>query len=52
MDRKDKLLLNRELMDLLLKDTKDDDQYFNRLLYALQLISSALNRFEIMEWGD
>ncbi len=46
MDRKTKAILHKELMDLLLKDIQNDNDFFNRLLYALQIISNELNRFE------
>ena len=46
MDRKAKAILHKELIDLLLKDTQDDDDFFDRLLYALQIISNELNRFD------
>lgn len=43
-DEKDEL--RRELIDLLLKNTKNDSEYFNRLVYALQCISTNLRYFE------
>lgn len=46
MDRKNKAVLHKELIDLLLKDTQNDDDFFSRLLYALQIISNELNRFD------
>lgn len=46
MDRKTKAVLHKELIDLLLKDTQNDDEFFSRLLYALQVISNELNRFD------
>lgn len=46
MDRKTKSIIHKELIDLLLKDTQNDDDFFNKLLYALQVISNELNRFE------
>lgn len=46
MDRKAKSILHYELIDLLLKDTQTDDDFFSRLLYALQIISTELNRFD------
>lgn len=46
MDRKAKTFLHKELIDLLLKDTQNDDEFFSRLLYALQIISNELSRFD------
>lgn len=46
MDRKAKSIMHKELIDLLLKDTQNDDDFFSRLLYALQIISNELNRFD------
>lgn len=46
MDRKAKSIMHMELIDLLIKDTQTDDEFFNRLLYALQIISTELSRFE------
>lgn len=46
MDRKTKAVLHKELINLLLKDTQNDDDFFSRLLYALQIISNELNRFD------
>lgn len=46
MDRKAKSVMHKELIDLLLKDTQDDDDFFSRLLYALQIISNELSRFD------
>lgn len=45
MDRETKSIMHKELIDLLIKDTQNDDEFFNRLLYALQIISNELNRF-------
>jgi hypothetical protein len=46
MDRKAKSVMHKELIDLLLKDTENDDDFFSRLLYALQVVSNELNRFD------
>ncbi len=46
MDRKAKASLHKELIDLLLKDTQSDDEFFSRLLYALQIVSNELNKFD------
>lgn len=46
MDRKAKAFLHKELIDLLLKDVQNDNEFFSRLLYALQIISNELNRFD------
>lgn len=46
MDRKAKSIMHKELIDLLVKDTQNDDEFFSRLLYALQIISDELNRFD------
>jgi hypothetical protein len=46
MDRKAKAVMRKELIDLLLKDVKSDDEFFSRLLYALQVISNELNGFD------
>lgn len=46
MNLKEKSIMHRELIELLVKDVKNDEEYFNRLLYALQIISSELNCFE------
>jgi len=46
MDRKTKAILHKKLIDLLLEDTQNDDEFFSRLLYALQIISNELNRFD------
>ena len=46
MDRKAKTFLHKELIDLLLKDTQNDDEFFSKLLYALQIISNELSRFD------
>lgn len=46
MDRKTKSIMHKELIDLLVKDTQNDDEFFSRLLYALQIISNELNRFD------
>ena len=47
MDGKAKLTMHMELIDLLLKDVQSDDEFFYRLLYALQTISDELNRFNV-----
>lgn len=47
MDRKGKSIMHKELIDLLTKDTQTDDDFFNRLLYALQIISVELSEFDI-----
>lgn len=47
MDRKEKQTLHKELIDLLLKDTESDAEFFNRLLYALQIVSNELSYFEM-----
>ena len=44
MDRRAKAVLHEELIELLTKDTEDDDEFFCRLLYALQIISNELSR--------
>lgn len=46
MDRKTKVVLHKELIALLVKDNPNDDEFFNRLVYALQIISNELSRFE------
>lgn len=46
MDRKAKSVMHKELIDLLLKDTQNDDEFFSRLLYALQIVSNELSRFD------
>lgn len=46
MDRKAKSIMHKELIDLLVKDTQNDDEFFSRLLYALQIISNELSRFD------
>ena len=46
MDRKEKSIMHKELIDLLVNNAKNDEEYFNRLLYALQIISTELNYFE------
>ena len=46
MERKEKQELHKKLIDLLLENTNDDTDFFNRLLYGLQIISHELNRFE------
>lgn len=46
MDRKTKAILHKELIDLLLKDTQNDDEFFSKLLYTLQIISNELNKFD------
>lgn len=46
MNRQVKSTMHKELMDLLTKDTQNDDEFFSRLLYALQIISNELNRFD------
>ncbi len=46
MDRKTKSIMHKELIDLLVKDTQNDDEFFSRLLYALQIVSNELNRFD------
>ena len=51
MDRKAKSVMHKELIDLLLKDTQNDDDFFSRLLYALQIISDELNRFDEKNGG-
>lgn len=49
MDKKTKAILHHELIDLLLKDTQNDDDFFSRLVYALKIISDELNRFDFNE---
>lgn len=46
MNRKTKAILHNELIDLLLKDAQNDDEFFSRLVYALKVISDELNRFD------
>ena len=46
MDRKAKSIMHKELIDLLVKNTQNDNEFFSRLLYALQIISNELNRFD------
>ena len=46
MDRKAKAIMHKKLIDLLLEDTQNDDDFFSRLLYALQIISNELNHFD------
>lgn len=46
MDRKAKSIMHKELIDLLVKDIQDDDEFFSKLLYALQIISDELSRFD------
>jgi len=46
MNQKEKSVMHKELIDLLVKNIKNDEEYFSRLLYALQIISSELNYFE------
>lgn len=46
MNRKTKSVMHKELIDLLVKDTQNDDEFFSKLLYALQIISNELNRFD------
>ena len=46
MDKKVKSIIHKELIDLLAKNTQNDDDFFSRLLYALQIISNELSRFD------
>lgn len=46
MDRKAKQILHKELIDLLTKDADNDSVFFNRMLYALQIISNELSYFK------
>lgn len=46
MNRKTKAILHKELIDLLVKDNPNDDEFFSRLIYALQIISNELSRFD------
>lgn len=46
MDRKVKSVMHKELIDLLVKDAQNDDEFFSRLLYALQIISNELIEFD------
>ena len=46
MNQNEKSIMHKELIDLLVKNIKNDEEYFSRLLYALQIISSELNYFE------
>lgn len=47
MTRQEKAILHHELIILLNKDVKDDDDFFNRLLYSLEIISKELSYYTI-----
>ena len=46
MNAKEKGMMHSELIELLTKNIKNDEEYFSRLLYALHIISNELNYFE------
>lgn len=45
-ERKEKSQFHHNLVELLTRDVKNDDELFNRLLWALERISLELSRFE------
>ena len=45
MTRKEKAKLHNDLMEIL-TDCEDDTDFFNRLVYALEIIAGALSRWE------
>lgn len=46
MDRNEKQNLRIALIEVLTRDVTDDKEFFNKLLYALHIISNELNQFE------
>ena len=46
MNRQEKQELHKKLIDLLLENTTDDTDFFNRLIYSLYIISNELKNFE------
>lgn len=45
-ERKEKANFHHELISLLTKNTNNDEDFFKRLLWALERISLELSRFE------
>ena len=46
MDRYEKRDLHTKLINLILENATDDTDFFNRLIYSLQVISNELSHFE------
>lgn len=46
MDRKEKQEFHTKLIDLLLDGVDSDEEYFNRIVYALQIITNGLSLWE------
>ena len=46
MNRHEKRDLHTKLINLILENTTDDTDFFNRLIYSLQIISNELSHFE------
>lgn len=47
MTRQEKAILHHELITLLSKDAENDDDFFNRLLYSLEIISKELSYYTV-----
>ena len=45
-ERKDRAELHYNLVKILTDNIENDNQYFKRLLWALEIISNALSKFE------